>query len=92
MRESASQIPSPFIHSCDAWKNVVRGAWYLHPRAINPNADKGARSPLVSQLGSTNWYPEEARRSTDVRVVHGSRVGSGTIAVIAATAMMPTVS
>jgi hypothetical protein len=36
------------------------------PRAINPDADKGARSPLVSQLGSTNWYPEEAKCSTDV--------------------------
>jgi hypothetical protein len=54
MREFASQIPSPFIHSRDVWKNVVRDAWCPHPPpTIYPDTDKGARGPSVSQHGST---------------------------------------
>jgi hypothetical protein len=54
MHEATGQISYPFIHSRDIWKNIVHGAWCLHPHTIYPNTNKGARGPPVSQHGSAN--------------------------------------
>jgi hypothetical protein len=52
MRESAGQIPSPFIHSHDVWKNIVHDTWCPHPHTIYPNTNKGVQGPPISQHGS----------------------------------------
>jgi hypothetical protein len=54
MHESTIQIPSPFIHSHNIWKNIVHGAWCPHPHANYPNANKGGWGPSVGLHGLTN--------------------------------------
>jgi hypothetical protein len=91
MREFASQIPSPFIHSRDVWKNVVRDAWCPHPPPLSTlTLTRGPGVRRSVSMGQQVGNPRRQCAPQMLCAVRESRVGSGTVAVIASAPTTPT--